>query len=193
MKKLGLSIITAAFLIGVAVASANAFMDGGKGMGGEMGMGPGCGMCMWDGAHGRHMISMLGLDDNQTAQVKPILYKLQKEMIKKRADIKVAEIELEEILGKDPVDMNTAEPKIKQIAALKADAAITHIQGIAALKAKLTAEQKKKLTEMMPMKGMGHGMLTCPMMKGRMHMGPHPGPAKASPAKARAGRTVPPE
>ena len=46
MKKLGLSIITAAFLIGLAVASANAQMGGGKGMGGEMGMGPRCGMGM---------------------------------------------------------------------------------------------------------------------------------------------------
>jgi Spy/CpxP family protein refolding chaperone len=193
MKKLGLLIIAAVFLAGLVAASANAQMGGGKGKGGAMGMGPKGGMGMWDGAHGQHLTSMLGLDDNQTAQVKPILYKLQKEMIKKRADIKVAEIELEEILGKDPVDMNAAEPKIKQIATLKADAAITHIQGIEALKAKLTPEQKKKLTQMAPMKGMGHDMMRCPMMEGEMHMGPHPGPTKASPAKARAGRTAPPQ
>ena len=185
MKNLGRLIITAVFLTGLVVASANAQMGGGKGKGGAMGM--------WDGEHGRHITSMLGLDDNQTAQVKPILYKLQKDMIKKRAEIGVAEVELEEILGKDPVDMNAAESKIKQIATLKADAAITHIQGIEALKAKLTREQRTKLTEMMPMKRMGWGMMKCPMMKGRNHMGPHPGPAKASPAKGKVGKAAPPE
>jgi len=158
-----------------------------------MGMGPKGGLGMWDGAHGQHLTSMLGLDDNQTAQVKPILYKLQKEMIKKRADIKVAEIELEEILGKDPVDTKVAEAKVKQIASLKAEAAMIHIQGIEDVKAKLTPEQKKKLTGMMQIKGMGQGMMNCPMMEGKTHMGPHHGPDDAPPHKGKAGKTAPPE
>ena len=177
MKKLGLSIITAVFLAGLVVASANAFM------GGEMGMGPGCGcgMGMWDGAHGRHIISMLSLDDDQTAQVKVILFKLRKDMIKKRADIGVAEVELEEMLGKVPVDMKAVEAKVKQIASLKADAALLHIQGIEDIKAKLNPEQKKKLTEMMQSKGMEGGMMNRPMMKGHMHRGHHPEPAQDTP------------
>jgi Spy/CpxP family protein refolding chaperone len=193
MKKLGVSIIAAIFLIALSAFGANAQMGKCQGMHGAIGMGMGGGPGMWGGAHGWHMINMLGLDDNQTAQLKPILYKLQKDMIKKGADIQVAEIELEEILGQDPVDLNAAEAKIKQLAGLKADAAITHIQGIEALKAKLTPEQKKKLTQMMPMKGMGHGMMRCPMMEGWMHMGPHHGPAKASPAKGKVGKPAPPE
>jgi Spy/CpxP family protein refolding chaperone len=187
MKRLGLFLITAVFLTGLVVASANAQM------GGEMGMGPGGGMGMWDGTHGRHMTSALGLDDNQTVQVKPILYKLQKDMIKKRADIEVAEIELEEVLGKDPVDIKVAEAKVKQIASLKAEAAMIHIQGIENIKAKLTSEQKKKLTEMMHMKGMRQGMMDCPMMKGKMHTGPHPGPVDAPPAKGKTRKTAPPQ
>jgi Spy/CpxP family protein refolding chaperone len=175
MKKLVLSIITAAFLIGVAAASANAQM------GGQMDMGPGCGMGMWDGAHGRHIISTLGLDDNQTAQAKSILFKLQKDMIKKRSDIGVAEVELEEILGKVPVDMKAVEAKVKQIASLKTDAALLHIQGIEDIKAKLNPEQKKKLTEMMRSKGMAGGMMNWPMMKGHMHKGHHPEPAQETP------------
>ena len=66
-------------------------------------------------------------------------------MIKKRADIEVAEVELREILEKDPVDVKTAETKVKQIASLKTEAAVMHIQGIEDVKAKLTPEQKKKL------------------------------------------------
>jgi Spy/CpxP family protein refolding chaperone len=181
MKKLGLSIITAAFLIALAFASANACMGDGKGIGGEMGMGPGHGMGMWDGAHGRQIISMLGLDDNQTAQVKSILFKLQKDMIKKRADIGVAKVELEEILGKVSVDMKAVEAKVKQIASLKADAALLHIQGIQDIKAKLNPEQKKKLTEMMQSKEMAGGMMNRPMMKGHMHRGHHPEPAEETP------------
>jgi Spy/CpxP family protein refolding chaperone len=202
MKKLGLLIIAAVFLAGLVAASANAQMGGGKGKGdamgmgppgGGMGMGPGGGMGMWDGAHGKHITSMLGLDDNQTVQVKPILHKLQKDMIRKRADIEVAKVELEEILGKDPVDIKVAEAKVKQIASLKAEAAMIHIQGIEDVKAKLTPEQKKKLTEMMQMKGMGQGMMNCPMMEGKTQMGPHHGPGDAPPHKGKAGKTAPPQ
>jgi Spy/CpxP family protein refolding chaperone len=197
MKKLGLSIITAAFLIGLVASGVNARMGGGQSMhggpgmgsgmhmGGEMGMGPRGGMGMWDGAHARHIISMLDLSDNQTAEVKSILFKLQKDMIKKRADIEVAEVELEEILGADPVDMKAAEAKIKQIASLKADAAMMHIQGIETVKAKLTPEQKKKLMEFMPMRGMGQGMMNCPMMKHEKPMEHHPAPAQAPPEKTK--------
>ena len=176
MNRLGLSVIAAIFLIGLAAAFAYAQMGGG------MGMGPGRGMGLWDGAHGRHLISALGLDDKQSAEVKPILYKLRKDMLKKRADIQVAEVELEEILGKDPVDLKAAEAKVKQIASLKAEAAMLHIVGIEDVKAKLTPEQKKKLTEIMQTREMGHGMMNCPMMKGDMPMGPHHGPAHAPPA-----------
>jgi Spy/CpxP family protein refolding chaperone len=188
MKRLGLLMIAAVVLTGLLAASANAQMGHGIGKKGKMSMGPGGGigmgggMGMWDGAHGKHMTSMLGLDDNQTAQVKPILFKLRKDMIKKRADVGVAEVELEEILDKVPVDMKAVEAKVKQIASLKADAALLHIQGIQDIKAKLNPEQKKKLNEMMQMKGMGRGdMMNCPMMKGHMNKGHHPGPAQGTP------------
>jgi Spy/CpxP family protein refolding chaperone len=138
-------------------------------------------MGMWDGAHGRHIISMLGLDDDQTTQVKVILFKLRKDMIKKMADIGVAKVELEEMLGKVPVDMKAVEAKVKQIASLKADAALLHIQGIEDVKAKLNPEQKKKLTEMMQSKGMEGGMMNRPMMKGHMHRGHHPEPVEERP------------
>jgi len=139
MKKFGLTIIAVCFISGLVVASASAKMGGGmgsgKGMGGYNGM--------WDGSHAMHVISKLGLDDNQSADVKAILLKLQKEMIQKQANIQVAEIELREILEKDPVDVKIAETKVKQIASLKTEAAMMHIQGIEDVKAKMTPEQKK--------------------------------------------------
>jgi Spy/CpxP family protein refolding chaperone len=196
MKKIGLILIAACFITGLVVASASAQM-GSKGM--DMGcgmgmMGGGGGMGMWDGAHAMHVISSLGLDDNQSTEVKAVLRKFQKEMIQKRADIQVAEIELKEILEKDPVDVKVAETKVKQIASLKTETAMMHIQGIEDVKAKLTPEQKKKLSEMMQMRGMGHGkaMADCPMMKGKMDVGPDPGSANTKPAKNKAPKSAPP-
>ncbi len=199
MKRTGIAIITICFISGLLVAGAGAQMAKGKGMGpgmglngkcgmgSGMGMGGGVGMGMWDGAHAMHVISALGLDENQSTEVKSILQQLQKEMIKKRADIGVAEIELKEILEKDSVDVKAAETKVKQIASLKTEAAMMHIQGIEDVKTKLTPEQKKKLSEMMQMKGMRHGkgMMDCPMMQGR-NMENEPSAAAVSPAKGKS-------
>ena len=194
MKKIGLIIIAACFITGLLAVNASARMGEGMGSGCCMGMGGGGGMGMWDGAHAMHVVSALGLDDNQSAEVKSVLLKLQKEMIQKRADIQVAEVELREILGKDPVDIKAAETQVKQIASLKSEAAMMHIQGIEDVKAKLTPEQKKKLSEMMQMKGMGHGkaMMDCPMMKSRTGMGPDTGAPDAKPAKSKAPKAAPP-
>ena len=90
------------------------------------------------------------------------------------------------------MDVKVAETKVKQIASLKTEAAVMHIQGIEDVKAKLTPEQKKKLSEMMQMKGMGHGkaMMDCPMMKSKTGMGP--GASDAKPAKTKAPKATPP-
>jgi Spy/CpxP family protein refolding chaperone len=175
MKKIALIVIAACFITGLAAAGAGAYMGGGKGRG----------MGMWGGAHAGYIISALGLDDNQSKEVKAVLFKQQKEMIQKRAAIQVARIELREILGKDAVDIKAAEAKVKQIASLRAEAAMMHIQGMEDVKAKLTPDQRKKLSEMMQMGGMGHGrgMRDCPMMKGRWDKGPDTG-ADARPSNS---------
>ena len=182
LKKIGLAIIAACFITGLVAAGAGAQMGNGRGGGKGMGMGMGGGMGMWDGAHAMYVISALGLDDNQSKEVKAIVLKMQKEMIQKRADIQVAEIELREILDNYTVDIKAAETKVKQIASLKTEAAMMHIQGMEDVKAKLTAEQKKKLSEMLQMRH-GKGMMNCPMMKGIRDMEPDAGSADAAPAK----------
>ncbi len=192
MKRIGLTVIAAFFISGLLAAGAGAQMAGGRGPGMGMGGGRGPGMGMRDGAHAAYVINALGLDENQSTEVKVILNQLQKEMIKKRADIQVAEVELKEILAKDPVDVKTAETKVKQIASLKAEAEMMHIQGIEDVKAKLTPEQKKKLTEMMQMRGMGHGngWRDCPMNQGQNTKG---GPdAVAPPVKSKTQKAAPP-
>lgn len=200
MKKIGKVIITACFISGLIVTVAGAQMQHGMGKGpgmgkgggcgmGMMGMGPGCGMGMgmWDGTHAMYIIDALGLDDAKANEVKSLLQQLQKEMIKKRADIQVAEVELREILEKETVDVKAAETKVKQIASLKTDAFMMHVQGIEDIKAKLTPEQKKKLVDMMQMRGMRHGgpPTDCPMMKGTSaDTDAQPAPPKSKPRKS---------
>lgn len=187
MKKIGLAMFAACFIAGLVVASASAQM----GHGGGSGKGMKGSMVMWDGAHAMHIISTLGLDDNQSKEVKTVLLKLQKELIQKRAEIQVAEIELSEILDKDTVDIKAAETKVKQVASLKTEAAMMHIQGMEDVKTKLTPEQKKKLSKMMQMKH-GKGMMDCPMMKRMMDMGPDTGDTDAKPAKNKSKKAAPP-
>ena len=107
------------------------------------------------GADMGEMIKGLGLDDKQTAAFKSIHLKMKKERIKKGAEVRIAELELQELLGNEPVDMKAAEAKIKQIESLQTDMRILHIRTHESVKAMLTPEQRKKLDSFM---GMGHDM-----------------------------------
>ncbi len=177
MKRLLAVIFSMVFLMGWFAFSDAAMC--GKGMGDMdegMGMGMGAGMeGMHMGMAGEHpmmgKLMSLGLDEKQMAEIKDIHFKCRKEAIKKKADIEVAEMELSEILGKDPVDLTAAEAKIKQIEALKADMKMQHIKSIEDIKGKLTPEQKKKFHSMMATMRMGGRMgMMGGMMGGGMGM-----------------------
>ncbi len=132
-----------------------------KCMGGGMGMG---------GMHPMfEKLKSLGLDEKQTAEVKAVHFRVMKEMIKKRADLQVARMELREMLGMSPVDMKAVEGKVRQIEALRGDMLLMHIQAREEVKSKLTPEQRKKFETMMPIM-MHDGMMgRCEdCMKGKM-------------------------
>jgi len=108
------------------------------------------------------MMTTLGLDEKQKETIKGIKHRTMKEMIRKKADIKIAEIELKELMGKDPVDMKAVEAKMKQVEGLRTDMHMTFIKAREEVNGQLTAEQKKKMKEMMErhrtMGGTGCGM-----------------------------------
>jgi Spy/CpxP family protein refolding chaperone len=116
--------------------------------------------CGCDGAP-MERLKALGLDEKQTEAVTAIHLKTKKEMIRKRADIRVAEIDLREALSKEPVDMQAVEALVKKIEGLKADALLTHVKAREEIKTQLTPEQRKKFGGMMmgpgPMGPMGRG------------------------------------
>lgn len=108
--------------------------------------------CRCGGGEGAHpnmeMLKRLGLDAKQEAAVKAIHEKTQKEMIKRQADIKIAEIELREILAVDTVDMAAAAAAVKKLEGLKTDMKMMSIKSMEEVKSNLNPEQKKKIIEM---------------------------------------------
>lgn len=90
----------------------------------------------------------LNLDVKQRETLKKIENNISKEMIRKRADEQIAEIELRELLDKDTVDLKAIEAKLKQIEAIKTETQLTVIKSVENMKANLTAEQREMLKKM---------------------------------------------
>jgi Spy/CpxP family protein refolding chaperone len=146
-------------------------MMGGCGMYGDM-MGPGMmGGC---GMHGSMMgtehrmmdrLMDLNLDEQQRTSINEIKSKMMKDTIRRSADIRIAQIELKDLLSQDPVDMKAVEAKVKQLETMRTEMRLSHIKAREDIKSKLTPEQRKEFREMLEkrpmMKGMG-------MMRGHM-------------------------
>jgi len=104
--------------------------------------------------HGRHnrlwkAIKQLDLTAEQKTAIHEIWSTLVKDMIQKRADIKIAKIELRERLRKDSVDMAGVEAQLKKIEGLKTAMIINAIKAHEKIKSKLTPDQRIKLTDFM--------------------------------------------
>jgi Spy/CpxP family protein refolding chaperone len=182
MKKVLLTVaVVSFFVLGSLAYGYGSGQMGGCGMcqdmmgGHEMGSGMmgGCGMAggmkgsehpMWN-----HLMG-LNLDEQQKSAFKEIKSGVMKDTIKKMADIRIAQVELKDLVGKDPVDMKAVEAKVRQLESMRTEMHLAHIKAMEEVKAKLSPEQKKKFKEMVamhPMKG-GSGMMhdhECEMMK----------------------------
>jgi Spy/CpxP family protein refolding chaperone len=148
-------------MMGGGMANCNCDMMQG-GMRGAM---PGCGMMQGRGMMGRGMMrgemmgghhrmmhicmKQLGLNATQKEEIKGIKVATMKEVIRKRADMQIARLELRELLSKDTVDMKAVEAKVKQIESLRADIHLALIKAKEEVKAKLTPEQRQKMMDMM--------------------------------------------
>jgi Spy/CpxP family protein refolding chaperone len=89
----------------------------------------------------------LNLDEKQKAKIKDVRSKFMKDTISKMAEIRIAKIELRDMLANDTVDMNSVEAKLKEIASLKVEMRLARIKAIEEVKAQLTPEQRKKFRE----------------------------------------------
>ena len=122
---------------GMTGSGVMGMMEGG-GMGGHGGMrGPG------------HMLRMLkaelALSEGQEKQLKDLLYQVEKAHITQRADVRVAELELQQLLEADPVEMAKVEGKLKEVEGLRTALRLNLIKAHEQAKSLLTPEQRQKL------------------------------------------------
>ncbi len=85
----------------------------------------------------------LGLTDKQTAALKSLKSSLEKESIMKQAELRVAEIDLDDLLSQDKVNMSSVESKLKQIQALQTEIELSQIKAQLKARGLLSSEQRK--------------------------------------------------
>ena len=145
-------------------------MEGG-GMGGHMGM-------MEPGPMLRMLKTELALSEGQEKQLKDIVYQAAKTGIKQRAEVRVAELELQQLLDADPVDMGKVEAKLKDIEGLRTALRLNLIKAHEQAKGVLSPEQRQKfegihdrlpgMRGMMGEGGMGRMGMMGPQMRSGM-------------------------
>lgn len=123
-------------------------MGPGMGMGHGMGMGRGMGMGMR-----QNWADQLDLTDAQKDQMRELRFKHQKEMIKQRADLRVARLELQELIRSD-ADRGTINSKIDEIGKLETSMEKARVANRLDMRSILTPEQREKIKDR-PMMGRG--------------------------------------
>lgn len=96
-----------------------------------------------------HALKRLDLTETQKASIHQIRISMMKDMIQKKADLKIAKLELREQLRKDSVEMSAVEAQVKKVEGLKTAMMLNAIKAREEIKSTLTPDQKKKLSELM--------------------------------------------
>jgi len=115
------------------------------GMGNMDMMGDMMGMCI------EHADKM-GLTDDQVMKMKPLHTEMQKKQARFKADLKIAEIELREIMEVKDFDLEKASSAIRKTADIKTSHHLEMLKAMKEMRTNLTDEQFKKMKKMMPMK-----------------------------------------
>lgn len=95
------------------------------------------------------MAEKLDLSEEQIAEIKGIFLAHKKDMIRKKADRDIAELELSELTQQDNPDLNAVEDKIRDIANLGAGIRFSQIKIWTDARSILTEEQKAVLKKTM--------------------------------------------
>jgi Spy/CpxP family protein refolding chaperone len=115
------------------------------GMGNMDRMGDMMGMCM------QHADRM-GLTDEQILKMKPMHSAMQKKQARFKADLKIAEIELMDIMEVKDFDLEKAGAAVKKIADIKTAHHLEMLNAMKEMRTTLTEEQFRKMKKMMSMK-----------------------------------------
>jgi len=142
----------------------------------HQGMGAGGHMGMMRGMHGPGgMIEGLQLTDDQKAKLQDVHFRHMKKAISMRAELQLANVDLQRLMGAETPDQRAIDAQIDRIAGMRAG---LHKAGVASMfeaRAILTPEQRKLWREKHGSGGMMHGMRGRMMHGGMMRGGPHTG------------------
>jgi len=149
MKKLALSLLLTVIFAVPAFSQMTDMPMKGQGRMMEMGnmdmMGDMAGMCI-------EHADMMGLTDDQIMKMKPIHREMQKKQARFKADQRIAEIELMEIMDVKDFDLEKASSQVKKIAEIKTAHQLEMLKAMKEMRTILTDDQFKKMKKMMPMK-----------------------------------------
>ena len=106
----------------------------------------------------------MGLSDDQMMKVKPLHRELEKKQARFKADLKIAEIELMEIMEVKDFDLGKAGSAVKKIADIKTAHHLEMLKAMKEVRSLLSDEQFKNMKKMMSMK-MGEKKPAKQMMK----------------------------
>ena len=93
----------------------------------------------------------MGLSDDQTMKLKPLHRDMEKKHARFQADVKIAEIELMEIMDVKDFDLKKAGAAVKKIADIKTAYHLEMLKAMKEMRAILTDEQFKKMARSMMM------------------------------------------
>ena len=94
----------------------------------------------------------MGLTDDQIMKMKPVHSEMQKKQARFKADLKIAEIELMEIMEVKDFDLEKAGSAVKNIADIKTAHHLEMLNAMKEMRTILTDEQFKRMRKMMSMK-----------------------------------------
>jgi len=114
------------------------------GMGNMDMMGEMMGMCLIQA-------EKMGLTDEQIMKMKPGHSEMQKKQARFKADLKIAEIELRDIMEVKDFDLEKASAAVRKIGEIQAVHHLEMLQAMKEMRAIITDEQFKKMKKMMPM------------------------------------------
>ena len=94
----------------------------------------------------------MGLTDDQIMKMKPVHSEMQKKQARFKADLKIAEIELGEIMEVKDFDLEKASSAVRKISEIKTAHHLEMLKAMKEMRTILTDEQFKKMKKMMSMK-----------------------------------------
>jgi Spy/CpxP family protein refolding chaperone len=103
------------------------------------------------GAMRQSFFEQLGLSDEQKTQIRQIMLDTRKKNIDIEAKLKLANIELHELMGADTPDQGKINAKISEVSLQREKMMRNHVDSRLAIQKILTPEQRKKAKELQPM------------------------------------------